>query len=442
MAMSHSALMGMSSEPRSGIVAVNRSFYIVMEKNDFSDIKAAVIRKLNSNIYQHYPDAGGILLGYHDIKLKKSTSEITDTALLHPVFIKARFFLFKPVVGSELQCIVKKREEGWVTCEALGIFKVQVVNPPSYSEAAFVGQRVLVKVDAVEQSAWQEPKILASLVENDHSNSPFIEYVDNFDTNEFVSSAESDMFDYENIYNRRERRSNALVTQYSTSSEVENLIPQQVSKKRKSVAGNAVGQGAGDSSSPVERKIKITTKASSAHFEVSESESVFKKTRHIAKSLVDSETSSLPTSQSSTSEPNVVGLDFHHNHQPFTVGKIGQIPIVESLVEIIKMCRVNVGKLEPLQLIKPCKVMIERKSVTSCVEQVVRCQHGLGRLRMHIKTSKQRIENARMLRLFKDWSQVDIASPIKEQNLLTDNSELSDWDETVQTFLASLTSNT
>jgi len=152
-------------------------------------------------------------------------------------------------------------------------------------------------------------------------------------------------------------------------------------------------------------------------------------------SCVDSESSS--TSQSSSSELNVDSLDSQHTHKPLSVSKIGQIPPVEFPSKNIKMCRVNVGKLESSQLIKPCRVMIERKrkSETSSVEKVDECQHVQGRLRINLepKTIKQRIENDQIFRHFHDGYQDDIfdtLSPIKKQCLLADNSVLSDNENT------------
>ena len=70
------------------------------------------------------------MIGYQRIKLKKSTSEVTgtNTPLLYPVYIRAKFLLFKPQVGSELRCVVDKRVDGLVTCLAHGVFKVDVVE--------------------------------------------------------------------------------------------------------------------------------------------------------------------------------------------------------------------------------------------------------------------------------------------------------------------------
>ena len=83
----------------------------MMENEDFGDEKEALIRKLNRNVNKFYPDVGGIMMGYQGIKMKRSTSYMTPT----PVNFRAEFFLFRPQVGSDLLCVVMKREEGRIT---------------------------------------------------------------------------------------------------------------------------------------------------------------------------------------------------------------------------------------------------------------------------------------------------------------------------------------
>ena len=199
--MPQSALAGMTSDPRTGVVAQTRNVYIVMEKEDFSDMKSGLIRKLNLNINKYYPDAGGILMGYKGIKIKRSTFEVNTTTLLHPIHpihLRASFYMFKPTVGTELMCVVTHTEVGRVKCRAHGVFQVEVFNPPGCEDLVFVGQSVLVKVLAVEQMSWQEPKIVGSLVEMIGDNdTPFIDIVENLDTtdNETENVTDSGMFE-------------------------------------------------------------------------------------------------------------------------------------------------------------------------------------------------------------------------------------------------------
>jgi len=59
---------------------------------------------------------------------------------------------------------------------------VEVNHLPKCWETVFIGQTVMVKVEAVEQLAWQEPRILGSLVEGTGDNIvPLIDFVEEFD---------------------------------------------------------------------------------------------------------------------------------------------------------------------------------------------------------------------------------------------------------------------
>jgi len=322
--MEHFALTGMTSDPRSGVVTDHKSVHVVLDKKDMVDVQESVVRKLNSNINKFYPDAGGIMMGYQGIKLKKSTSEVTASNthhLLHPVYIRAKFFLFKPQVGSELQCVVDKRVDGLVTCLAHGVFKVEVVNPPQAWENVFVGQIVIVKVDAIEQLAWQEPKIVASLMEiSDDIKAQFFDIVESFDEEEVETVTDSGMFEYENnkVINDRSR---AQVTISSTSSGEDHAASPLNVKKRKAKDESKVDDEEA-AKSPVIKKRKSSKIAPVA--EPSVSESIFRRTRHSSKSSVDSEIS--PTSQSSSSDHNIDKLCHPHSH-PVTPSSPLQLPV-------------------------------------------------------------------------------------------------------------------
>merc|ERR1719431_408082 len=292
--------MGLTSDPRSGVVTDHKSVHMVMNKKEMEEIRESVVKKLNSNMNKFYPDAGGIMMGYQGIKLKKSTSEVTVTSspLFHPVYIRAKFYLFKPQVGSELKCVVDKRVDGVVTCLAHGVFKVEVVNPPQAWESVFVGQIVFVKVDAIEQLAWQEPKIVASLMEvGDDIKSQFFDIVDSFDEDEIETVTDSGMFEYESnkVINDSSR---AQVTTSSTSIGADDHSASPINSKKRKVKDDSKVDDNETAKSPVKKKRKSSQISPIA--EPSISQCVSRRTRHSSKSSVDSEVS--PTSQSSSSE--------------------------------------------------------------------------------------------------------------------------------------------
>jgi hypothetical protein len=55
-----------------------------------------------------------------------------------------------------------------------GVFKVEVVNPSKCWPSVFVGQTVIVKVEAVKHMAGQDPIILATLGEDTANTIPII----------------------------------------------------------------------------------------------------------------------------------------------------------------------------------------------------------------------------------------------------------------------------
>eukprot|EP00092_Neocalanus_flemingeri_P107179 GFUD01137561.1.p1 GENE.GFUD01137561.1~~GFUD01137561.1.p1 ORF type:complete len:956 (-),score=265.21 GFUD01137561.1:50-2917(-) len=309
MPLSAAILAGMTSDPRTGVVAQHRSVHIVIEKDKISVMKEALIKKLNKNVNKFYPDAGGIMMGYQGIKMKRSTCEVNSLPLLHPVHIRAQFYLFRPQVGSEVTCVVTSREEGRVKCLVHSVFEVEVLSPPECWDTVLVGQTVVVKVEAVEQMAWQEPKIIATLLDTRDNVAPLIDIVENLEVEEFESVTDSGMFEYEQNSVSNSGRSGGVGMRGDRSGQVgceEREVIVSETRNTSASQYHHVGEETslcdGVSKSKAaskKRKIKDVNSTS-----VGESISpVMKKTRRQSKSSsVASGTS--PTSQSSYSDPN------------------------------------------------------------------------------------------------------------------------------------------
>ena len=171
-AMTHPGLMGMASDPLTQVVVVHKKLQMILKYQNIRDLQEAVVEELNLNVHKFFPDAGGLMLGYKHIKIKKT--EVTPSTTQQPVNMEASFYLFQPRVGSDLLCVVSRQEEGQVTCLAHRVFQVDMVSPPSCQERLFIGQIVRVRVEAVAQSAWQQPRILAALQD---SGDPMIQFV-------------------------------------------------------------------------------------------------------------------------------------------------------------------------------------------------------------------------------------------------------------------------
>jgi len=106
----------------------------------------------------------------------------------------------------------------------------------------------------------------------------------------------------------------------------------------------------------------------------------------------------------------------------------------ENNNEKIKLCMVHVKKLANLQLIKPCRVLLERKVETVRLDKVDHVDKVMHRMEMlpKPKTIKQRMKNEQLLRLHHHGHQDDVfesISPIKKRPLLSDSSVMSDNNE-------------
>jgi len=97
-----------------GVKSVRKQIHLALEPSFLNDIKFGILKNLNQYLNEYFPEVSGILLGYKDIKLKKSTGSLfSDQPHVH-VDIQAIFFIFCPTPGSYLFGTVNKKSEGHV----------------------------------------------------------------------------------------------------------------------------------------------------------------------------------------------------------------------------------------------------------------------------------------------------------------------------------------
>ena len=128
-AMTHPGLKWMLAEPLTGVVLVTKKVQLIMQHQNICELQGATVEKLNLCVNKYYPDAGGIVMGYRDIKINQS--EVAPSTIPHPVNMEASFYLFQPVVGSDLLCVVSRKEEGQVTCLAHRVFQAGGLGLPT-----------------------------------------------------------------------------------------------------------------------------------------------------------------------------------------------------------------------------------------------------------------------------------------------------------------------
>lgn len=143
-----------------------RAIYLPILPEDYGHVHQAVVRMLNSHKFKFYPDIGGIMMGYQGIRVKQSTSQPDPALPLHMLNLSAEFFIFRPLPGEELSCVVSRKEQKEVECLAHDMFTVRVVSPePGVLERLWVGQEVVVRVEGVSHLAGQDLLVVGQVVQ-------------------------------------------------------------------------------------------------------------------------------------------------------------------------------------------------------------------------------------------------------------------------------------
>ena len=155
-------LLSLSADPQSGIKSVNKRVTIVLTSSSELTVRENLLSSFNQNLKMFYPDIGGILLGYKNVKYSKvihdwSQGDSDDFVTLK---VMGNFFLFSPDVGSTLWCTVRDRTQDRVTCLAQGHFPVTVYNPGASWDEVSSGDLVLVEVQVFSMMANSEPVII------------------------------------------------------------------------------------------------------------------------------------------------------------------------------------------------------------------------------------------------------------------------------------------
>jgi len=181
-----SDLVRLPDNPRSGIEMFDKQVTLVFDSVVSSNIKEYVLQKLNNSRNRYYPDVGGILVGYTSVKVKFKDNGQSEIDRPRIVDIKANFYIFRPQAGTQLTCIVSSKIDGGkFVYLAHGIFNVEILNLDDCCEDdIFVGQSILVEVEAVEHLAWNDPRILATFLEVADPGGSLIDLVDNFESDE------------------------------------------------------------------------------------------------------------------------------------------------------------------------------------------------------------------------------------------------------------------
>jgi len=128
----------------SGVAAVKKQIHLALEPSFLSDINLGIVKCLNSHMHEYYPEVSGILLGYDQVKLKKSTGAMySDQPHIH-VDIQAIFFIFTPSTGNFLLGTVNKKSDGHVGVLVHDTFNASILKSGSTPVKTWAGSKVSV----------------------------------------------------------------------------------------------------------------------------------------------------------------------------------------------------------------------------------------------------------------------------------------------------------
>lgn len=114
------------------------------------------LTNINYFLYNSYCNIcrlGGILLGYDDMNVLSNVGVINnDNCFIH-VDIESNFFIFKPVIGQQLNGVVNKISTSHIACLVFNLFSVTVptsgINDEWLEQEVENGKKVLLKINSV-----------------------------------------------------------------------------------------------------------------------------------------------------------------------------------------------------------------------------------------------------------------------------------------------------
>eukprot|EP00090_Calanus_glacialis_P004470 TRINITY_DN13338_c0_g2_i4.p1 TRINITY_DN13338_c0_g2~~TRINITY_DN13338_c0_g2_i4.p1 ORF type:complete len:491 (+),score=166.86 TRINITY_DN13338_c0_g2_i4:41-1513(+) len=137
-------LRGLCNSAHSGVTSVKKQIHLALEPSFLSNINLGICKCLNSHLQEYYPEVSGILLGYDNIKLKKSTGSMyNDQPHIH-IDIQATFYIFCPSPATCLLGIVNKISQGHVGVLVHDTFNASILKPADVPVKNWAGSKLVV----------------------------------------------------------------------------------------------------------------------------------------------------------------------------------------------------------------------------------------------------------------------------------------------------------
>jgi len=137
-------LIALCSSAHSGVTSVKKQVHLALEPSFLANINLGILKCLNSHLHEYYPEVSGILLGYDNIKLKKTTGSMyNDQPHIH-IDIEATFYIFCPTPATCLLGIVNKISQGHVGVLVHDTFYASILKPADVPVESWGGSKLVV----------------------------------------------------------------------------------------------------------------------------------------------------------------------------------------------------------------------------------------------------------------------------------------------------------
>jgi len=137
-------LIALCSSAHSGVTSVKKQVHLALEPSFLANINLGILKCLNSHLHEYYPEVSGILLGYDNIKLKKTTGSMyNDQPHIH-IDIQATFYIFCPTPATCLLGTVNKISQGHVGVLVHDTFNASILKSADVPVKSWAGSKLVV----------------------------------------------------------------------------------------------------------------------------------------------------------------------------------------------------------------------------------------------------------------------------------------------------------
>jgi len=157
-------LRELSGAEHTGVTSVKKQVHLALEPSFLANINSGIIKHLGKHLHEYYPQVSAILLGFENIKLKRTTGSLySDQPYIHIDF-QATFYIFCPTPGTFLLGTINQKSEGHVGCLVHDSFNASILCSPEDSIKTWAGakltHRQVIKFRVVSASQGKDRLVM------------------------------------------------------------------------------------------------------------------------------------------------------------------------------------------------------------------------------------------------------------------------------------------